>query len=175
MKFPSALCGTWVLLFTSNKDFHSGIAKLEVDYEQITFVREDEIFPFINIQKQKKGYITKIQQDSNRIIWNKERQYTFKTPLFPSIIIPQPRKKLRGQRFIIEKDNEDDRWLSIMTRNETYTFRKKASPANDDFPAFHKLLITQLILTEIINGIIDELKLIHLDNIFMGITSIHLY
>tara|TARA_X000001036_G_scaffold51835_1_gene41244 strand:+ start:6328 stop:6852 length:525 start_codon:yes stop_codon:yes gene_type:complete len=174
MKFPSALCGTWTLIFTNHIKFHKGTVEIEIDYEQIKLVSENEIFPFVNIQNQKKGYITKISEDSqtNRIIWNKERQYTLKTPIFPSIIIPRSRKKIRGQRFSFKR--EEERWLSINTQNNTYTFRKNANPSSDDFPAFHKLLITQLILTEIINGIIDQIKLIHLDNIFMGITSIHI-
>lgn len=174
MKFPSALCGTWTLIFTNHNKYHKGNIEIEIDYEQIKLVSENEIFPFVNIQNQKKGYITKLSEDSqtNRIIWNKERQYTLKTPIFPSIIIPRSRKKIRGQRFSFKR--EEERWLSINIQNNTYTFRKNTNPSSEDFPAFHKLLITQLILTEIINGIIDQFKLIHLDNIFWGITSIHI-
>ena len=96
MKFPSALCGTWTLIFTNHIKYHKGNVEIEIDYEQIKLVSENEIFPFVNIQNQKKGYITKMSEDSqtNRIIWNKERQYTLKTPIFPSIIIPRSRKKI---------------------------------------------------------------------------------
>jgi len=174
MKFPVKFCGTWLLLFSNNARFDNMNSELSIDYENVVFTTKTH-YPLFHVENQKKGFITKIDSDKNtaRVIWNKNRKVIIKTPVFPSIEIPTPNKKLRGERITFSSANEESKWISVKLKEYDYTFRKINNAKNDDFPAFHKLLITQLLLTEIINVIVDSAKQLDYDHLFTGISRIH--
>ena len=177
MKFPVKFCGTWLLLFSNNAKFNNMESELSVDYENVVFTTKTH-YPLFHIENEKRGFLTKIDCDKNtaRVIWNKNRNIIIKTPVFPSIIIPTLNKRLRGERINFSNYEDESKWISIGLKEYDYTFRKinRHSTIGEDFPAFHKLLITQLILTEITNTIIDNSKQLDYDHILSGISRIHL-
>lgn len=179
MKFPIKMCGTWTLFFSNNPSYQSTNIKFDVNYEKITYYKELHPIIFFGIEQQKTGFVTKFKENPNtaHVVWNKYKGIKLKTPIFPSVEIPWNSNKLQGQRIIYDID-DDFRWITLKTGDYEYTFRKTQLNACEDFPSFHKLLITQLILTEIINNIIYESKNFNLQdvstNILSGISRIHI-
>ena len=162
MRFPVKLCGSWLLLFTKSPAIDTRTKlSVDVDYEHVTYKSTWE-FAGIAVEKQKTGKITKLDDKNGRIIWNKTRSIKLRTPIFPTISVPVIVDRITGQRFTYISEDES-RWLTIISAGEEYTFRKTSTNCpGEDFPVFHKLLVTQLLLTEIINNLVDDIRHLHI-------------
>ena len=66
---------------------------------------------------------------------------------------------MKGIRLLCELDKQEH-WLTVKSKGYEYIFRKSSCNSNnEDFPAFHKMLITQLAFTELINHFVNYLKI----------------
>ena len=96
--------------------------------------------------------------NANFII-KKDRYVKVNTRVFPPIELYYPRTKMKGIRLLCELDKQEH-WLTVKSKGHEYIFRKSSCNSNtEDFPAFHKMLITQLAFTELINHFVNYLKI----------------
>ena len=152
-KFPANFCGIWYLM-TSTNNIIPPSSSVKIDYNNIELITTYKFGP-IKIDKKSNGLLSRINMENNtaRLIWNKERLFVADTYIFPPIEIPIIRKKYKGQRIKFNI-NDDERWIDIYSRKHEYLFRKISIDTNNpDFPAFHKMLFTQIVLTDLINKI----------------------
>jgi len=130
---------------------------LNIDYNNIVIESRYEWGPF-RYCKKNEGLLSNIKSvgDVNKanLIWKKNRKIIVDSRVLPPIELYYSKSRLKGQRISYELDEEQS-WLTVKSRNHEYVFRKTSQTDNEpDFPAFHKMLITQIMFTELINHMV---------------------
>ena len=141
--FPLKLCGTWCLVYTTNRDFIKN-AELQIDYKKVRFSSKHEKY---NIEITKNTYgVIRGDDKIAKIIWIKSIDYEIDTMILPIIKVPY---KSEGCKSEIKYTLEDT--LNIKDGKYDYVFIRSTIEKKND--TIIRVFITQLILDFIIRHI----------------------
>lgn len=143
--FPLKLCGTWCLIYTTNRSFIDH-AELHVEYNRVRFATKYEKYN-MEITKNIYGVIRGNEKDV-KIIWTKRIDYELDTRILPIIIIPYKNEKICKSEIKYTLDDS----LNINDGLNEYIFIRSITDKNND--TIMRVFITQLILDYIIRHII---------------------
>jgi len=142
--FPLKLCGTWCLIYTTNRSFIEN-AELQINYKKVRFASKYETY---NIEITKNIYgVIRADETTAKIIWIKKIDYEIDTRILPIIKMPYKNEKLCKSEIKYTLDDT----LNINDGLHEYIFIRSIIEKKND--TLIRVFITQLILDYIIRHI----------------------
>jgi len=142
--FPLKLCGTWCLIYTTNRAFIEN-SELQIDYKKVRFSSKYETY---NMEITKNIYgVIRADEINAKIIWIKKIDYEIDTKILPIIKMPYKNEKICKSELKYTLDDT----LNINDGENEYVFIRSIIEKKND--TIIRVFITQLILDYIIRHI----------------------
>ena len=140
MRFPSALCGVWSLVSSSNPQFLG--STMTVDFSVFKFSHYVKKYGQVSLNKNVYGSVYVRNSTFAKVLWSNKIDYTVESKFLPRIPVPW---KTKCPRFSISFSLDDTTdQLTVVKANEKYVFQRRVvSLENED--NIYKIFITQLL------------------------------